>query len=927
LLAPLRPGLRLAPERQRCGRKRLQQSGQEIRTFLSSWRIDSISTLTWLNGRSYARRGDRVKGVSMTRLRAGRGSRAARGFAAGLTGVAAAAAFLATGAAAQAGTAVVRLGGAATPVPQGAIHLGALPASRMMRVDVVLSPRNAAALSRYATAVSTPGSRFYHDYLARGQFARLFGPTSATIRRVMAALRADGLDPGTISSNHLSIPIRATAGQFEAAFRTSLVRYRLPNGHVGYQATRAPALPAAIAGHVQAVIGLDNLSQMQPLMTRPSVPLGPRAAHPAHPAAPAGEPTGGPQPCTAATNEVTNYNLETGGFLSYTADELAWKYDYGPLYGAGDFGQGVTVAIVEFAEPFRPTDISTFQKCYNTHAHVTRWDVDGYRKAGAGEGEAALDIEVLASMAPKANIEVFEGPNTGAGSYDVYGAIVGQDKARVVSVSWGLCEHYQSVSQAKAINVLMEQAAVQGQTVAASSGDQGSEACLNNDGVKSRLSVNFPASDPFVLAVGGTAVGQLPATEGQASLELVWNDGYDGDGAGGGGKSTFFSMPGYQSAYPGIVKSSVREVPDVSADADPETGYVIFHTGSKPSGWQVIGGTSAAAPLWASLMTLTDEQCLSSPVGFANPAIYYAASPAVSTTVMYDVGQNASQYPDNVNNDYTGKGGGHYAVINSAYDMATGIGTPVAGPLASELCTLSAESHGYRLVTAQGQVYSFNAPNDGSVPGTPSSHVVGIATDPVTGGYWVVTAKGHVYPFNAPNNGSVTGTLGSPVVGIAANSSGGYWLITAKGHVYSFGATSHGSVTGHLAAPVVGIAADLATGGYWIATANGHVYAKGAGAYPNKSIKSVTAIAADPVREGYWLVTATGHVYAFHVGSLGSMPVGGQVGKVIGIAGDNGSGGYWLATNAGYVAAFGAGQHGGRPGQSPKNPIVGIAGT
>jgi subtilase family serine protease len=864
-----------------------------------------------------------VKGLSMTRRRARRGGHAARGITAGLAGVAVAASFVIAGAAAQADTATVRLG-AATPVPQGAVHVGALPAATRMRVDVVLSPRNAAALSQYATAVSTPGNRLYHDYLARGQFAKLFGPTSGTIRKVMAALRAEGLKPGAISSNHLSIPVRATAAQFEAAFRTSLVRYRLPSGRVGYHSTRAPALPAAIASHVQAVIGLDNLAQMQPLMTRPSVPLGPRAAHPAAPAAPAGEPTGGPQPCAAATNEQANYNLDFG-FPSYTADELAWAYDFSPLYGAGDFGQGETVAIVEFAEPFRPTDIQTFQACYGTNAHVTRWDVDGYRKTGPGEGEAALDIEVIASMAPKANIEVFEGPNTGTGSYDVYGSIVAQDKARVVSVSWGLCEHYQSVSQAKAINVLMEQADVQGQTVVASSGDQGSEACLNNDRVKTRLSVNFPASDPYVLGVGGTAVVTLPGSSGTGPFELVWNDHYDGDGAGGGGKSTFFSMPGYQQSFL-HASGGVREVPDVSANADPETGYVVYHTGGRPNGWQVIGGTSAAAPLWAALMTLTDNRCPASPVGFANPAIYYAASPAYPTITMDDIITNPS-YLNNINNDYTGKGGGHYAV-KSGYDMATGIGSPLGAPLAQALCTVATETHGYRVVTKKGNVYSFNATSYGSVAPAPGSPVVGIATDPSTGGYWVVTSKGHVYGFNTPTPSSITGSLGSPVVGIAASPSGGYWLVTAKGHVYAFdGAPADGSVTGHLAAPVVGIAADSFTGGYWIVTSKGHVYAKNAGAYPNKALTSVTAIGADPAKQGYWLLTSAGHIYGFHVNSFGWWPLGTDFGKVIGITGDGGTGGYWAVSSGGHVGAFLANFHGDHPGLTSANPAVGIAGT
>jgi hypothetical protein len=423
-----------------------------------------------------------------------------------------------------------------------------------------------------------------------------------------------------------------------------------------------------------------------------------------------------------------------------------------------------------------------------------------------------------------------------------------------------------------------------------------------------------------VLSVGGTAVAALPSTSGTAPTEVVWNDAYDNDGAGGGGRSVFFSMPAYQRQFL-KVSGGVREVPDVSADADPETGYVIIHKGA----WQVIGGTSAAAPLWAALLALTDEQCPASPAGFANPAIYYAAGPAVSIVVMDGIETNSS-YPNNVNNDYTGLGSGHYPVL-VGYDMATGIGSPVGAPLAGYMCSLSQanEGPGYWLATASGHVYSFHAPSHGSLTVRPASPVVGIAS--TAGGYWLVTARGHVYAFGVPNRGSVSGRLASPVVGIAADqATGGYWLVTAKGRVYSFHAPSHGSVSSP-SSRVVGIAADPFSTGYWIATAGGRVYAKGTASYPRMRLTAVTAIAAYSLNRGYWLVTASGKVYGFNVRSHGSMPLGRGVGEVVGIAADAGSGGYWLVTSTGHVGAFFAGWHGDHAGQSARNPIVGIAGT
>jgi hypothetical protein len=836
----------------------------------------------------------------------------ARRLTAGLVSLAAATAFLTTVAPAPAGAATIAVG-AAAPLPQGAVRLGALSASTVLRVDVVLAPRDPAALTQYATDVATPGSPLYRNYLPAGEFPARFGPTSAAIAGVRSTLRARGLHPGVISANHLSIPVTATAGQLQSAFTTSLARYRLPGGRTGFANATAPVLPAAAAAHVQAVVGLDSLIQSQSQLTRPVAPVarGRRAA-PSPDVV-----TGGPQPCAAATNNANS----NPPFFGLTADQLAFAYKFSGLYHAKDFGRGVTVGIVELGEPNLASDITAFQKCYGLHNKVSYQSVDGFRKTGPGVGEAALDIETVSVMAPAASVLVYRAPNTGAGEFDEFSTIDAQDRVRVVSMSFGLCEKFVPASFARALHVLFEQAAVQGQTIAVSSGDRGSEGCLQVDNKPAELSSNSPASDPFVLSVGGTSiVSNNPVTS--PAFQVVWNDAFDGNGAGGGGKSTLFKMPQYQKSFL-KVKSGVREQPDVSADADPETGYVIFHQGQ----WLTVGGTSASTPLWAALLALTDAQCAASPVGFVNPTLYHVASAADPVPVMNDIVAN-SNFPGNVNNDFTGRGGGHYAV-RAGYDMGTGVGVPLAAALAGQLCKFSAQRQGYWLTTASGQVYAFHAPGRGSLAGKHlASSVVGIAGDPGGDGYWLATAKGHVYAFHAPSHGSVTGRLASPVVGIAADhATGGYWLVTAKGHVYAFHAPGHGSLTG-ASSPVVGIAADPFTSGYWLVTANGKVHAFDAGRYPAKNIKSkVAGITADPLHQGYWVVTASGTVFGFNVASAGSMPHGAGSGRIVGIAADRASGGYWLATATGNIGAIKAAWHGAHPGQPAKNPVVGVAST
>src|SRR6185437_1533638 len=178
----------------------------------------------------------------------------------------------------------------------------------------------------------------------------------------------------------------------------------------GFANTNAPRLPAMIASHVQAIIGLDNLTRMHSFAAAPSRASMKLTRH--EPIRPAGEPTGGPQPCAAAVNQHTSQ----GGL---TADELAFSYEFSDLYKAGDFGRGQTVGIVEFGEPNKPSDISTFEKCYNLHTSVSYNHVDGFSQTGFGQGEAVLDIETVASMAPRANIIVYQAPNTGKAAFDI----------------------------------------------------------------------------------------------------------------------------------------------------------------------------------------------------------------------------------------------------------------------------------------------------------------------------------------------------------------------------------------------------------------------------------------------------------------------------------------------------------------------------
>lgn len=633
----------------------------------------------------------------------------------------------------------VRLGSSPLAL-RGASVIGGLAADVPVRLTVVLKERDPAGAAALASQVATPGSPFYRDYLTPSEFGRRFGATPGQLRAVVASLEAHGLRPGRIPPDRLLVPVTASAGQLEHALSIRFERVRLADGRVAVTPSAAPALDRSISGYVQSVVGLSSIAAPRPLLVRPALRRGRLRAGAAR-QSPRVQ-TGGPQPCAAASSAASQQG-------AYTADQIASAYGFPGLYRGGDQGQGVTVAVYEL-EPNDPADIAAYQACYGTHASVSYVPVDGGPgSSGPGSGEAALDIENLVGLAPRATYLVYQAPNAtqsvpGSGPYDDFYAIVNQDRAQVVSVSWGECEQLEGSSGAAAESTLFEQAAIQGQSIVSAAGDEGSEDCngANNSLPDTQLAVDDPGSQPFVTGVGGTTMSSL----GPPPAQAVWNNGGNltavsgvQGGAGGGGVSGLWAMPGYQSLAAGSLhvvngyssasscgatSGYCREVPDVSADADPATGYVIYYNGSssdptQPSGWQAVGGTSAAAPVWAATVAVIDASaaCSGSPVGFANPALYRAAA-SVYGRGLDDVTTG--------NNDFTGTNGGRYPA-GAGYDMASGLGTPNAAGLASALCadTLRIRYPGAQ-TSALGQRVALQVHTSGPVSGSVSYLAAGL---------------------------------------------------------------------------------------------------------------------------------------------------------------------------------------------------------
>jgi subtilase family serine protease len=362
---------------------------------------------------------------------------------------------------------------------------------------------------------------------------------------------------------------------------------------------------------------------------------------------------------------------------------LVNAYDATPLQQAGDAGNNQTVAVFEL-DGYKSSDVKQYLQNYNLGSPaISNVLVDGFNaSAGAGAIEVELDMEVVAAMAPKASQLVYEGPNTTQGVNDTYNKIVTDNKAQVMTVSWGECETVSGAAELQTLDGIFKQGAAQGISMYSAAGDSGAYDC--ND---TNLAVDSPASDPYITGVGGTNL-QLNGTA--YGSESVWSNPSDkqrspkGSG-GGGGISNTFAQPSWQTG-PGVknqYSNGNRQVPDVSADADPASGYAVYCTvaasGCTASGWIEVGGTSAAAPLWAgSTATINSylQQQGKARVGFANPIIYGLNNATQQYPPFHDVTSgNNLFYPATAGYDEA-SGWGSPDVYNIARDIAGGSTPP-----------------------------------------------------------------------------------------------------------------------------------------------------------------------------------------------------------------------------------------------------------
>ena len=624
-------------------------------------------------------------------------------------------------------------------VVRSATALGAIVPSTALTVIAPFTLDHETQLSDYIAGEYSATSPDFHHFLTPSAFADYYGASTAQVNAVTRTLSALGFSVAPVASNRLYVKFTGTAALIERTFGTVIDRLQLPGATSTFTANVTNlTIPASLSNLVSGLIGLNSLDVPHSHIALPT------AAARALDHAGAGAPTvpevgtdGGASPCLGAIAGA-----------GYTAPQLAVAYNFNGLYSQGFLGQGMTASLVEF-DDFHSSNVATVQSCYGDEStKVNRILVDGGTGGPPGEGEIEdmADIGTMLEMLPKlANLDVYVAPITSTAEVDLYNEFVTNDDSPVLSASWGDCEELDSQSDALLFNLETQEAASQGQQIFDAAGDSGAVDCEAFPALTPEtesISAEMESANPYVTSVGGTDLAVSSTIGGlNDHAEDTWND----DGAGGGGQSTFWTMPAWQASLPSAVHAPgasgascgapsgtlCREVPDLAADADPDfgmqgeglqftnnvgsPGYSIYCNTPNCSllaavpgivglpisvpalptlpeglgGWEPVAGTSLATPLTASAAVLWDQEAKAkglSGLGFINPGLYaVAGNPAKYAHDFFDVTTDSNDAQYDTSSCPTGCNTGHLYQATAGYDMASGLGSYNAANLGADL--------------------------------------------------------------------------------------------------------------------------------------------------------------------------------------------------------------------------------------------------
>jgi subtilase family serine protease len=597
---------------------------------------------------------------------------------------------------AQSGNAVLH--GSAPAWANSKNYQGSVDPNTAIGFRVYLGWNNPTAAVALAQAVSDPGSPSYRRYLTPGQFRQQFAPSHAQVAAVQSWLESQGFTVNYKPKNNHYVSAEGTVGQAQAAFATQFGLYNVKG-----QSVRSPSgdvsIPSSLAGIVIDVVGLDESA----VFVQPD--------HVVDTDAPPSAGFRNAPPLSAYWAQLFSPYALPNGFTDLALTSVPWTLKgYTPAqikgaYGISGYdGAGQTVAIIDaYGSPTILQDVNQWSTnrglpTMNGSQFVQIVPPGIYNKPENQKqdpqgwyGEETLDVEAVHGMAPAAKIVFVGAPNNYQDLDAAMNHVVDEGLAQIVTNSYGFATELLHPGFVKPFEDTLIQAAIEGIGVYFSSGDSGDGTSVNGFATP-----QWPASSPWVTAVGGTSLG-ISSTNTRV-IETGWGtSNYNSDPAtlvstrtgwlygAGGGVSKIFAEPAYQNSAK--LHLSGRGVPDVAALADPQTGFLIGQTQTFPNGTYYdeyrIGGTSLASPIFAGLMALAD-QAAGHVHGFANP-LFYANPGAFYDVVSVKTAVARRNYVNSVDassgtvdrlrtfDDYSGSPTQHTGV---GWDNVTGLGTP-----------------------------------------------------------------------------------------------------------------------------------------------------------------------------------------------------------------------------------------------------------
>jgi subtilase family serine protease len=570
--------------------------------------------------------------------------------------------------------------------------LGPAPASRALSelsVRFNMTAAQQADLTQLMIAQQNPSSPSYHEWLTPEQYGARFGLSASDLATVSSWLTGQGFHVTGVARSSTFITFTGTVAQAQQAFGTSIHSLSL-NGEQHISNVTDPVLPSAIGGVVTAITGLNDF-RLKPRARTNVVKVNPNY--------------------TYTNSGVTSHYIAPGDFYKI--------YDVNPQLT----GAGITIAVMgQTSLPSGNADTTAFRStsglpayCIQTAPATTCASQSqptltlqpyGTNPPGVVSGdidESNLDIEWAGASAQSANI-LF------AYSTDVLNVSLTQaidnNVAPIITNSYGLCESELGASSINTLNLLLQQANIQGITIVSAAGDGGATDCDTTGLSTEGLAVDFPASSPFVTAAGGTMFNEGSGSYWNSSNgtnagsatgyipEAPWNEtnsssGLTAGGAGGGGASAFFVKPAWQTGT-GVPADGARDVPDFSLNSGAiHDGYIVCSQGSCTNGFlssngsiNVFGGTSVAAPTFAGMLAMVEQKLGGGRLGNIGPNLYGIANSQYYNNVFHDItsGNNAVSCIAGTPNCPTGGPIGYNAGVG--YDQATGLGSVDAANLA-----------------------------------------------------------------------------------------------------------------------------------------------------------------------------------------------------------------------------------------------------